>query len=127
KVNIGLFGFRQVKPLDAIAVRAVIEITIIIATILFLVWLGAWVFDYHTLPVDPLRAAFALSLLFLFGLGVGFSAAVAGTLYEEWAKFIPQVMRPLYFISGVFFPLDSIPREYQIYLLWNPLVHGLEQ
>lgn len=127
KVNMGLFGFRQVKPFDAIMVRAAIEFMIIVATILCLTWLGGWVFGFNTIPADPLRAIIVLLMLFLFGLGAGFMAAVVGALYEEWAKFIPQIMRPLYFISGIFFPIQAIPKEYHVYLLWNPLLHGIEQ
>lgn len=127
RVNIGLFGFRQVKPFDAIVVRAVIEFTIMFATIIVLTWLGAWFFDLQTLPADPLKAIIVLSLMFLLGLGSGFSAAVVGALYEEWAQFIPQIIRPLYFISGIFFPLAALPEEFHPYLLWNPLLHGLEQ
>lgn len=127
KVNMGLFGFRQVKPFDAIIVRGIIEFMIILATVLFLTWFGAWVFGFQTIPADPLRAATVLSMLFLLGLGFGFLAAIAGALYEEWAKFIPQIMRPLYFISGIFFPIEAIPKEFHHYLLWNPLLHGVEQ
>nr|HBB7661737.1 ABC transporter permease [Escherichia coli] len=38
----------------------------------------------------------------------------------------PIMIKPLYFISCVMFPLHSIPKIYWGYLLWNPLVHVVE-
>jgi capsular polysaccharide transport system permease protein len=35
-------------------------------------------------------------------------------------------MRPLFFISGIFFSLQDIPEEYWTYLAWNPLLHAVE-
>ena len=127
KANEGLFGYRQVKPFDAIVVRTGLEVLVNIATLCFLVWLGAWVFGYNTFPADPLLACYALLLMFIFGTGVGFLTAVIGVMYEEWAKFVPHVMRPLYFLSGILFPLQAIPEKFHVYLLWNPLLHGVEQ
>ena len=126
-VNRGLFVYRQVKPFDSIVVRACIEFGILMAALLFLMWFGAWFFNYNAIPYDPLKAMGILLVLFLFGLGVGFVTAIVGAMYEEWAKFIPALMRPLYFLSGIFFPLEAIPQQYHSLLLWNPLLHGVEQ
>jgi capsular polysaccharide transport system permease protein len=35
-------------------------------------------------------------------------------------------MMPLFFISGVIYPISSIPYPYQEWLMWNPIVHGVE-
>jgi capsular polysaccharide transport system permease protein len=35
-------------------------------------------------------------------------------------------MLPLLIISGVILPLNNLPHWVQEYLLWNPIVHGLE-
>lgn len=127
KVNLGLFGFRQVKPFDAIVVRAFIEGGILLSTIIVLAWLGAWFFNLPTIPADPLKALVILFLLFMFGLGVGFFAAIIGTMHEEWGQLINLSMRPLYILSGIFFPLAALPEKYHAYLLWNPLLHAVEQ
>lgn len=127
KANQGLFGYRQVKPFDAIIVRGVIELVINTATLCVLVWLGSWFFGYQTLPRDPLLALLIFLLMFVFGTGVGFFTAVIGIISEEMAKFVPHVMRPLYFMSGIIFPIQAIPEKYHVYLLWNPVLHGVEQ
>ena len=39
---------------------------------------------------------------------------------------VRMAMFPLYLISGVIFPIDSLPREVLEPLLWNPMLHVLE-
>lgn len=125
--NRGLFGFRQVKPLDAIVVRALLEGGINLTVLVVLAWIGGWFFGFNTLPDQPLKVLAILLLLFFLGMGIGFLTAVVGARYEEAAKFIPTLMRPMYFLSGVFFPLDALPQKYHALLLWNPVLHGVEQ
>ena len=42
------------------------------------------------------------------------------------AQIVPIVLRPLYFISGIFFSVEVIPADYRPWLLWNPVLHALE-
>ena len=123
----GLFSYRQVKPFDAIVVRATLELLVIISVMIFTTWLGIWVFNYECLPKNPLVVVFIIFGLFLLSLGLGFFSAVIGVKYPEAAQLINIIMRPLYFISGIFFPLEFMPKEYHIYLLWNPILHAVEQ
>ena len=42
--------------------------------------------------------------------------------------FILQIiMMPLMIISGIILPISSIPEPYRQYLLFNPLLHGIEE
>ncbi|HBQ4752790.1 TPA: ABC transporter permease, partial [Escherichia coli] len=63
-------------------------------------------------------------LVLSFSIGIIFM--VIGHSFQEMQKFIPILMKPLYFLSCVMFPLHVIPRQYWTYLLWNPLVHIVE-
>lgn len=126
--NLGLFGYRQVRPFDTVLVRAFLESTILILVLATLTWMGAWFFDLPTLPHDLPVAVLVLFLMLSIGLGVGFILSVFAILHPEWSQLVNMLMiRPLYFISGVFFPLASMPDQLQPYLLWNPLLHGIEQ
>jgi len=127
RVNEGLFGYRQVKPIDAVFVRAVLEIMVNLSCMLLLGIAGFWIFDYQLVPVRPLGLVSVIAVLCLFGLAVGLMVSVLSALSEELGKFVPTIMRPLYFLSGIFYPLDAIPQQYHVYLLWNPLLHGVEQ
>lgn len=126
RVNLGLFCYRQVKPFDSIVVRAFIDFCVYLLAILFLALLGGWFFEYQVMPVDPLKSLLVLMLLFTLGLGVSFFTAVIAVLYEEWSQFIGIALRPMYFISGIFFPLAALPERLHVYLLWNPILHGVE-
>lgn len=127
RVNMGLFGYRQVKPFDAIIVRCMLEAAVGICTMLALAFIGGWIFNFQVIPADPLGALLVLVILIIFGVGVGLVVAVIGGISEELSQFVPSIMRPLYFLSGVFFPLEAIPEQFQHYLLWNPMLHGVEQ
>lgn len=127
RVNDGLFGYRQVKPIDAIVVRASLEALVSLCSMFVLALLGAWVFDFRVIPIDPLKTLLVVLLLIFLGLGVGLFVAILGAISEELGKFVPTLMRPLYFLSGIFFPLEVIPQQYHSYLLWNPMLHGVEQ
>ena len=56
----------------------------------------------------------------------GALACVGATLTPDVAQVVPIILRPLYFISGVFFSVEVIPSEYRPWLLWNPVLHALE-
>jgi capsular polysaccharide transport system permease protein len=44
----------------------------------------------------------------------------------ESALAIRVMFMPLYFMSGVIFPLSMVPRELLPWLMWNPVLHFVE-
>ena len=102
KVNMGLFAYRQVKPLDTIIVRAFLELFVLITVAVFLIWLGSWVFGFEAFPDNLLKALSIILLIFILALGTSFCTAVIGVKYPESSQLIGMLMRPLYFTSGVF-------------------------
>ncbi len=125
KSNQGLFDHRQVKPLDTILARTIIEIVIHVVTFtLFLMgcsWLG------YIVPMPNILEVIGIFILLsILSFNAGLLAAVCGTIYKETRKFIRVTQRPMYFISGVFFTIEMLPEEARIYLLWNPLLHALD-
>lgn len=123
--NQGLFGYRQVMGVDALIARMVLEGLIHLVTLIVLLLCAAWV-GLRVELNDPLKLLAALSLLYLFSLGCAFIVCVVATRHQEMKKIIPMVLRPMYFISGVIFPLSIVPADYRVYLLWNPVLHALE-
>lgn len=123
--NRALFNYRQVKPLDTLIARAVLEITIYsIVFVVFMVGAGWLGFDVSV--HDPLAVMAVFITLGLFGLGLGALACVFVTFFPDAALIVPLAMRPLYFISGVIFSIERVPPEYRDYLLWNPVLHAME-
>lgn len=123
--NRPLFTYRQVKPFDPAIARAVLEGFLM--AIIALVILGtAALLGHQTFPVDALLVIQAVFGLWLFGIGYGLVASVLMALVPEMEHVLKIVMLPLYLISGVIWPLASIPLPYRDILMINPIAHGLE-
>lgn len=123
--NRGLLAYRQVLPIDAVLVRTVVEGTLQLFIALLLLT-GAAIVGFDVIPQDPLLALQAFFLLWLFGAGLGLILSVAYTLVPEVEKILSFVFPPLYFVSGVLFSPAMMPAQVQEWLLYNPIVHGLE-
>lgn len=123
--NVGLFTYRQVFPVDTVLVRAALEAMLLLASALFLLT-GLGLFGSSVLPHDVLSVMVALSALWLSGLGLGLMMSVANELIPEVGKVTDMLFRPLYFLSGIMYPVSAIPPAYRDWLLVNPFVHGIE-
>jgi capsular polysaccharide transport system permease protein len=77
-------------------------------------------------PADPLRVVEALSVLWLFGSGLGLTASAAGKLIPEASRVMRVLINPVYFLSAIFYPTMVLPPVAREVLLFNPFVHGLE-
>lgn len=123
--NRALFAYRQVKPVDTVLVRGLLEgvLTSAVACILLA---GAALFGHDALPDAPLSVFEAFFGLWLLGLGFGLVMSVVTELLPEIGRIILLVMKPLYIISGVILPILSVPQPYREWLLLNPVAHGLE-
>lgn len=123
--NQALFVYRQVKPVDAALVRAVLE-GLLLVTISCILLSGAALLGYSVLPTDPLAVLEAFAGLWLLGLGFGLIVSVATETVPEIGRIIQMAMMPLYLISGVIFPLSAVPEPYRGWLMLNPVAHGVE-
>ncbi|WP_444906327.1 ABC transporter permease [Microbulbifer sp. SSSA008] len=123
--NRGLFNYRQLRPFDAVFTRVLLEFAIYLATLITLIGALAW-FGISTEFNNFLTLVVVNILFFCFCLGLSLALCVVGVKFPELAKFSSSLIRPLYFISGIFFSLEQIPREYHVYLVWNPLLHVIE-
>ena len=123
--NKTLFAYRQVKPVDTILIRAFLEgfLTVIIAAVMFA---GTFLFDIGVFPHDPLLLLGAFLGIWLIGLGYGLITSVASELVPELDKILKLVMAPIYMLSGVIFPISTVPSPYRDWLLYNPIAHGIE-
>lgn len=121
----GLFGYRQVKPFDVLVSRASLEI--LLYSVVFVAFLAAlgWV-GLPWFPDRPLHLAVASAVLLVFGFGLGVLLAVLTDEVPQLRVFARLVFMPLYFLSGVMYPLHMLPPELLPWLLWNPLLHLVE-
>jgi capsular polysaccharide transport system permease protein len=123
--NQGLFNYQRVKPADIFVARFILEslIIIFVALLLFPILLNV---GQEFMIHDPLRLFAVLATFLMFVAGLGLACTALGPLWIESKKVLPLFIRPLFFLSGVFFPLVSVPVGLRGYLTWNPLLHALE-
>ncbi|PXY00354.1 ABC transporter permease [Halomonas sp. LBP4] len=123
--NSALFAYRQVQPVDPVLVRNALEG--LLRTFIFLLFIvGALMLGMDMAPDDAIAAMGWWLSLWSLGLGLGLITSVAGTLVPEVATVVRMISMPLLILSGVIFPLNQLPHWLLEYLMYNPIVHGLE-
>jgi capsular polysaccharide transport system permease protein len=123
--NKGLFHYRVIRPVDTIISRVALEAVIYIFCFMFFL-MGLFFFG-----IDLSVSHIPLLFLCWFGMiALSFSVSlimmVIGSYSQEIEKIVNAVMRILYFASGIVFSVHMVPVKYQGYILWNPVVHGIE-
>lgn len=123
--NRGLFAYRQVKPIDTVIARALVEgviwLGVLVAMVVIFVWSGL-----PALPARPLELAGTIAIAAATGFGMGLSVAVLANDQPRARSLVRMVYFPLYFASGVVFSIGSLPEAWQGWLLLNPLLHVVE-
>ncbi len=123
--NKGLFSFRQVKPIHALIARWILEFGIFIFVYGVFILIGLW-FGIGVAPYDHSLILIAYFFLAIFGAGLGLMASALVILFPETEKIIPLVMRPLYFLSGVFYSSKSLPSAAMEIIGWNPVFCAID-
>lgn len=121
----GLFNYRQIRPLDIVLAKGLIEWLQLGVTLLL--FLAGWTWFGQPLYIsNPLAVLIYMVLLFLFGLVLGFLFEVFSTVFPDLRRIFALLMRPMLLISGLFFTIDMIPQQWKPYLLWNPILHLID-
>lgn len=123
--NRGLFAYRQVMPIDALAASAIVEIglycVVYVLALMLLGWMG-----YHALPHAPLELLTVSAVLVALGIGLGLLFSIIAYQRPRVSAFIGLVFYPLYVVSGVMFPLHGLAPDVRSWLLLNPVLHLVE-
>jgi capsular polysaccharide transport system permease protein len=123
--NRALYAFRQVQPISPVMASCLFELLVkgftIIAIIIIMYFL-----DIDLQISNPLLFLCCIFLLWLLAVTLGLLFGIAELYVEEIKKIRELITRPLFFISGIFFSLQDIPKEYWHYLDWNPMLHAVE-
>ena len=125
KANRGLFNYRQVKPIDTLVSRCLVECLVHLVVFVVLVFAGM-ALGFDAAIHDFLGLSLILLLLVWFSFSVGLVCAVIATFSETFQKVIGVMMRPLFFTSGLFFSVYMMPVKFQGILLFNPVLNFLE-
>lgn len=125
QANKGLFSYKQVKPIDTIISRVLIEIFITSIIILMFIFLGIF-FYYPMQPENLLMVFLGYLWLILFSFSIGLLIGIGNVFFLSIGKIVNISSFGLLILSAVFFPIISLPPEAQEILLYNPLVHFME-
>lgn len=123
--NKGLLFYPQVHPLDLVIARVSLEVVTLVTV--FVIIMGAhslYIGELHIDSLLTLMAGLLLASLLGAALGIFFSALGVYTRLVE--RIVPLLMRPLFFISGLFFTANELPTVARDLLLWNPVLHCVE-
>lgn len=123
--NKPLFAYRQVKPIDTVLVRAVLE-GVLMLMVIVLLGIGISLYNIKAIPDDPLLVLGALCGLWLLGLGFGLIFSVLKELVPEVGRFADLTTLPFHILSGVLFEVALVPHPYYDWLMFNPLLHCLQ-
>ena len=124
--NKGLFNYKQVKPIDTILARTLVNMFITNIIVLMFLFIGFF-FQYENLKPENLLVVVSGYLwLALFTFSVSLVFAIGNTFFDSIGKLVGIFTFGLLLLSAVFFPVISIPPMYQELLLYNPLVHFME-
>lgn len=125
KSGVGLLVFPNVRPIDTYIAKFLFELvtTMVVYTTFCCVamWIGI---ELSLDRLDIVLASFFLT--WLSGCGMGLILGIAAARFNELEKVLPVIQRPLIFISCVLHPAYTLPHSAKDYLMWNPLVHGIE-
>ncbi|MEZ9657996.1 ABC transporter permease [Vibrio sp. 10N.261.52.F3] len=125
KKNKPLYAFRQVQPISSVvaiaSLECLIKVFVVVTIGIVAFYLGLW-----SSIDDPLQVILNIFRVGLLSSSLGLLFGLASCFVPEVDKLRQLAMRPMFFISGIFFSLQDIPREFWPYLTWNPLLHAVE-
>lgn len=125
QANKALFAYKQVKPIDTIIARTMVEVFITGVIIIIFLCIGFY-FEFDMQVKDLTMVTLAFILLLFFSVAVAVVVAVLNVFVDSIAKLMGFFMTALMFGSAVFYTIEMIPPEIQVYLLYNPLTHFME-
>ena len=123
--NKGLLFYPQVRPLDLVISRTLLEGATQFVVFSILMTIASLADGWNGFnSVLTIIAGLGLAL----GLGGSFGLVMCGliSLFPTIERLQSVILRPLFFLSAIFYPLDSVPPVLQHILLYNPIVHTIE-
>ncbi|OIQ25364.1 ABC transporter permease [uncultured Vibrio sp.] len=125
KKNKPLYAFRQVQPISSVIAISGFE-CLVKAVVIVVIGVISFYLGFDIQVHDPIHLVFNIVQVGIFASSLGLIFSLASCFVPEVEKIRSLAMRPIFFISGIFFSLQDIPREFWPYLTWNPLLHAVE-
>lgn len=122
--NRGLLFYPQVRPISLMTARTTLEGATWISV--FGIILVAEALLLQSFHIDDLFQTM-LGLALMVGLGGSLGAVLCSlaVVTPGLDRVTGPLVRPLFWVSGVFFTVDELPPRVAEYLLYNPLLHAV--
>jgi len=125
--NLQLLYFPQVQIMDFFTARTLLEFSTTLVVFPTLVFLVAFTGYENVIVHDILGIFLGLIMISIFGFGIGIGLGALVPLFPSLQIMVQSVyLRPLFFLSGVFFTIDMIPEAVRPYASLNPILQIIE-
>lgn len=125
RANRHLMTIGPVEPEDIFTATALLEIanaTIIVFVITALIGFA----DTLPQPENLLTAIWGFALTCGLGISFGRFAAILSIKSDSATRIVPIILRPFFWLSGIFFVSSELPAWVADWLWYNPLLHSIE-
>lgn len=123
--NKALLFYPQVNPLDVVLARVFLEFVTHIGVFIILMGGESLYLQQWTIS-DPLLIAFGFLLASLLGGGLGLIFCGLGQFSNAIDRAQGTLMRPFFWVSGIFFTAAGLPPAVRESLLYNPTLQVAE-
>jgi capsular polysaccharide transport system permease protein len=125
EANKGLLFYPQVRPLDLVRARALLEIvTHVLVMVVLLGGLALW--EGQLLIENMLETIAGLALASGLGVSLGLVCCGLSVYSQNVERLFPTFLRLAFWFSALFHPVESVPQTMRDILLLNPIVHAIE-
>jgi capsular polysaccharide transport system permease protein len=123
--NKALLFYPQVQPLDLVFARTLLEAVTYV--IVFAVIVGGHALVVQSLAIHSiLETLLGFSLASLLGMSVGLVFCALNVVSATADRVRGPLLRPMFWISGLFFTANALPSQVREVFLWNPVLHCVE-
>jgi len=124
--NRSLLYYPQVYPLDLVLARGALEVATTVGTFMLLAMLHAAYAQAWPRVDDLSLLVSGLVLSSLLGTTLGMVLCFAGLYSPALGRVQGVILRPLFWVSGLFFTANALPSNVRDILLYNPVLHAVE-
>ncbi len=116
---------RIATPRDVFTATALLELINSVFLVVVVMGFIGFIFEVPA-PQNLLHFALALTTAWALGLAVGGLILSLARFIPDIVRLAPILLRPFFWISGIFFLAQEIPLFISNWLWWNPLLHIVE-
>lgn len=120
-----LLYIRPVSTTDIIVSVSLLEGVNTLITSLLIFGIVSLVFGAAG-PAHPAIVLLGVLLAWVLGAGLGRFFAAISILSESFARMVPTLLRPFFWLSGIFYTATELPGQTQALLWYSPMLHVTE-